>query len=503
MTVAASDQVFRFSGFTLDLDKGTLKRADDPLFLRPKAFALLTHLARNVGRIVPKAELMDTVWPGVFVTEDSLTLSIREIRKALGDELVRTVSKRGYMLAVENEQASEAGTQPIVAVLRFRNETGDPSDEAIVDGFAEDLINGLARFGTVTVLARNSSFSFDSYVRSEWPQIRSRIGADFLVEGSLRRQSDRIWVAVNLVDAANSSQIWGERYQAEGAGLFGIEQDVVSEIVSRLATRLDRAGLQRASRKPVTSLGVWELVLRGLALFRDPAHDRLAEAEAIFEAAIAKDPGYGLAYAYLGLSRALAGEFAGTSEAVLRDARDLADKGAALAPDQAACRRIQSMVRLYLREHQAAEHYLKTALQLNPHDAEIIENMGFLHIMRGRPLDALNCLAQAIRVNPLELHWYQYDRAMALYLLGEYRQAAEALQHATRPAPWIRTRLAACYAQLGELDEARRQASLINEDDPGFLPLDYVTRVIPFEHAADAEHLAEGVRLALGHKSTA
>ena len=275
MAVSATDQVFQFGGFTLDLGKGTLSRADQPAFLRPKAYALLTHLARHIGRVVPKSELMDTVWPGVFVTEDSLTQSVREIRKVLGEELVRTVSKRGYMLVPEIEPVPEPGAQPIVAVLKFRNDDADPANEAIVDGFAEDIINGLARFGTVTVLARNSSFSFVSHSPAEWPAIRARIGADYLVEGSVRRQADRIICAVNLVDAANATQLWGDRYQAEDTGLFAIQQDIVEEIVGRLVVRVNNAGLQRASRRPVTSLAAYELVLRGVALLRDPAQSDL------------------------------------------------------------------------------------------------------------------------------------------------------------------------------------------------------------------------------------
>ena len=105
MQTETADQVFTFGGFTLDLRKGLLHRDDEPAFLRPKAHALLTHLARNIGRVVPKSELMDSVWPGIYVTEDSLTQSIREIRKVLGDdkqELIRTISRRGYMLAVSS-----------------------------------------------------------------------------------------------------------------------------------------------------------------------------------------------------------------------------------------------------------------------------------------------------------------------------------------------------------------------------------------------------------------
>jgi TolB-like protein len=498
MKAGTSDQVFRFGGFTLDLDRGTLTHADRSLFLRPKAYALLTHLARNTGRVVPKAELMDTVWPGVFVTEDSLTQSIREIRKVMGDALVRTVSKRGYMLAVESEPAApEASAQPIVAVLRFRNESGIAVDEPVVDGFAEDIINGLARFGTITVLARNSSFSFASYARSEWPQIRSRIGADYLVEGSARRQDEVVIVAVNLIEAETATQLWGDHYQADADGLFGMQDDIVDEIVGRIATRVEMAGLQRAVRKPPAELSAWELAQRGATLLRDPAQSDLAAAESLCRGAIAKDPSYGLGWTYLAVARALGWEFAGVSEAVLAEARDLADKGAALSPDLAACRRVQSLVRLYLREHDAAEHYLKLALELNPNDAECVSQMGFLAVMRGRPLDGLAWSDRAIRLNPLDPRWCQYDRSLALYQLGEYGDAAKALLLATRPAPWVRTRLAACYAQLGQVDEARRQMALVRQDDASFSPLDYVRRGVPFEGASDTEHLVEGVLLAL------
>ena len=117
-----------------------------------------------MGRVVPKAELMDAVWPDIYVTEDSLTQSIREIRKAMGDSqhLIRTVSRRGYMLAGgRTEEPFElVAAHPIIAVLRFRNEGGDPSREPIVDGFAEDVLTGLGHFGTMTVLARNSTFQF-------------------------------------------------------------------------------------------------------------------------------------------------------------------------------------------------------------------------------------------------------------------------------------------------------------------------------------------------------
>jgi TolB-like protein/Tfp pilus assembly protein PilF len=497
MVETTPSQTFRFGGFSLDLARGILLRGDQTLFLRPKAYGILTHLARNMGRVVPKGELFDTVWPGVFVTEDSLTQSVREIRKAIGDDLVRTVPKRGYILAAEGESVPEVGSQPIVAVLRFRNE-GEAAGTMLIDGFAEDIINGIAAFGHVTVLARNSSFSFMSFERSEWPQIRARTGADYIVEGAVRRQGEDITATINLVDAANSVQLWGHRYQASRSGMFEIGQDIVEDIVGRLVVRVSTAGLEQAMRKPVPNLAAHELILRGTALLRDPAQTDIETARVLFEEAVAKDPDSGLAHIYLGLTHALVDEFGGASATVLAEARDIVNKGIALAPHLATGHRVRSLLRLYMREHEAAEHSARTALEFNRYDPECIGQMGNILVMRGRPIEAMEWLARAIRIDPIYPHWYQFDRSMTLYMLGEYRQAAEALELATRPTPWIRTRLAACYAQAGDMIAARRNIDLIQRDYPGFSPLDYARSGVPFEHAADGEHLAEGVAAAFG-----
>jgi DNA-binding response OmpR family regulator len=94
MPASFDETSFHFGGFKLDLRKGVLHKNDAPAFLRPKPMAVITHLARNMGRVVPKSELMDTVWPGIFVTEDSLTQAIREIRKALGDDKASLIRNR-------------------------------------------------------------------------------------------------------------------------------------------------------------------------------------------------------------------------------------------------------------------------------------------------------------------------------------------------------------------------------------------------------------------------
>ncbi len=117
-------------------------------------------------------------------------------------------------------------------MLRFRNESGDPPREPLVDGFAEDVITGLAHYGSVTVLARNSSFSFPSHQPAAWADVASRIGADFLVEGSVRWSGKAALVSVSLVDAKALRQLWGHRYEAHDVELFAVQRDISVQIVN-------------------------------------------------------------------------------------------------------------------------------------------------------------------------------------------------------------------------------------------------------------------------------
>jgi TolB-like protein len=501
MQTDTADQVFTFGGFTLDLRKGLLHRDDEPAFLRPKAHALLTHLAQNIGRVVPKSELMDSVWPGIYVTEDSLTQSIREIRKVLGDdkqELIRTISRRGYMLAVIAEPVADAGIQPIVAVLRFRNETGDAAQIPLVDGFAEDIINGLARFGTVTVLARNSSFSLSSESKSDWSLARARIGADYLVEGAIRRHGKSLRVSVSLVDAANLVQLWGERYDADGDEIFSIQEDILERIIGRLVTRIDDAGVSRTVQKPITSLAAYELTLRGVAMLRRDNPADTALARDFFKQAIAKDPTYGLAHAHLAFSLVMLGGYGWAPLDVLSQAQDLATKAIMLSRDQPTGHRVLSFTQMYMRDHAGAQHSLRRAIDLNPYDAESIQQMGYLLTLRGRPVEALAYFERAVRLDPIHPPWYSHDRSLALYSIGDYAGAVATIQPTPVLPPWMRTILAASYAQQGETEQARFHAAKINELDHAFSPVHYAKSGVAFEHQADFEHFAEGVFQALG-----
>ncbi|WP_095091549.1 winged helix-turn-helix domain-containing protein [Mesorhizobium sophorae] len=483
----------------LDIARGLLVRDGKPVALRCKAFDLLTYLSRNVGRVATKSELMSAVWPDVFVTEDSLTQAVRELRKALQDEsqtIIRTVAKRGYVLSLPDTPRQERSGQPSVAVLRFSNE-GAPDDSPLVDGFAEDIVNALARFGTVVVLARNSGFAFVSDSASDWRAVGDSLGATYLVRGRATTRADGMRVTVSLMTASTGEVLWSDTFSASGGQIFEMQEEIASRVVNRLVARLDDAGIKQATPKPPDSLAAYELVLRGLARLRGYGDDDNQAARDLFQAAVDKDPTYALAHSYTALADLIIGGYAEASSALLASLIDRAECAVTLAPEEPRCHRVLAQALISARRFEAAEHHLQRAFDLNPYDADTIAQMGYLLTMRGRPLEALAAIDSAIRINPIHPDWYHYDRAIAQYSAGDYKAALVSMSKVPPRTPWRLARLAGCHAQLGELNEAQRIMAEVKRIAPDYSPLEFAQTGIAFEHASDAEHLIAGVAKAL------
>ena len=261
--------------------------------------------------------------------------------------------------------------------------------------------------------------------------------------------------------------------------------------------RLGDASLARAAAKPTTSLASHEMLLRGLARFRGYGRDDNAAARDFFDQALARDPDYALAHAYRALVDLAIAGYAEAPPSVIKAAVERADLAVTLAPEEPRCHRVLSMMRLFAREHAAAEHHIRRSLELNPYDADTMAQLGYLLTMRGRPFEALAAMDDAARINPIHPDWYHYDRSVALYSIAHYQEAIDCLSRLVVWAPWRLTRLAACHAQLDNLARARELMEEIRRTAPGYAPMNFARTGIAFEHPADIDHFAEGVAKAL------
>lgn len=502
-----TDAAIEIGVFRLDAARGVLSRNGEIVPLRAKTFAFLCHLACNRGRVVTKDELLDAVWPGLHVSEDSLTQCASEIRKAMGaDAPLKTVPKRGYLLASCTAQAPVTEHAfPVVAVLPFANLGPDGSDRVLIDGMVEEITYGLARFRSIVVIARASAFAFPADARPSPGEVGSQLGAEFVVEGSAARASGRFRVTVTLLHAASGRRIWGNRFDFAEEDLFAMNREIATTIIARLVSNIDSAVLQAPA--PAASLAAFENLARGLAFLR--AYDVGANERARdhFLKAIEIDPNYALAHAYLGLAEVIIGDYGAAPRPVLEAARDRTSFAITLEPEEARCHRLMGLVHLFLKEFDASERALRHSYDINPYDADTLCQLGFVLTMRGRTEEALAWIGKAIALNPFRPFWYDSDLAHTLYLLGRYQEVISILLAAPVRTPFMELRLAAAYAMAGEIESAAAAFGCYRAAEPEG-EIETLCRLwVEFEHESDIRHFAEGVRIAeaqwLRHNSVA
>jgi TolB-like protein/Flp pilus assembly protein TadD len=467
--------------------------------LRRKAYDLLVCLAGHAGRVVSKSDLIDAVWPDVIVTEDSLTQAVREIRKALGAAgpvAIRTVAKRGYFFDPGPQQAAfepGGGEEAPIATLLFEDRTPG-NDGRYAAALCEEIINGLARFRTVPVIARATSLAPSSAYRGDRKALGRRLGARYIVDGTMERMAGTVTVSVRIVDAIDESLVWADHIQIVDPDPLALEDLIARQVISRIVSNVEYASLRLAARKPPADRKAHDLLLQGIAYLRGYGEGDNQKAHAILSQALVGDPTNGLIHSYLALATVIIGNYGLSRTDELRTALNHASTGVSLAPEEARAHRILGLVRLYFREHEAAEHHVARALELNPYDADTIAQMGYLLVLRGRAKEGIAWMDRAVRLNPLHPDWYHHDRSMALYLIGDYAGATDRLRRIPRLTSWALTRLGASQAMMGDTAGAKSTRAQLRELEPNFDPVDYASRGIVFEHQRDLEAVLAGVK---------
>lgn len=435
----------------LDPARGLLLRDGVPVRVRAKTFRLLIYLAEHPGRVVGKDELFEAVWPDVTVGDDTLTQTIRDLRVALGAEAgrLRTVPRMGYALDLPDGQAGAVTRPPRVAVLPFRTMSSDPEDSILADGLAEELTFGLGRYGQIEVVARHSAFRFRPGEHTP-DQAARALDADYFVDGTVRRIGDALTVSLSLGPAGKDTILWGEQ--------FALSPDTLAEVQAalpnRIASRLDADVEQRLGHLAATSatrdLGACGHFIAGAALLRSYGPGVNERGRAHLEQAIARDPGFGLAHAYLGLAELMQGDYGFDDPGVLDRAMAHARRGVTLAPDEARCHWVVAVIQMHMPALAAAETTLRRALQLNPHMADAMICLGQALAQRGKADEGLVWAERAFRLNPLHPSWYHGDLALILRQSGRYREAIAQLECWPKETASRQIRLAACHAALGE-----------------------------------------------------
>jgi adenylate cyclase len=396
-----------------------------------------------------------------------------------------------------SEGMIETPAIPSIAVLPFKNLSGDPDQDYFSDGITEDIITDLSKFRELFVIASNTVFTYKGK-SVKVQEVSQELGVQYVLEGSVQRSDDKVRINAQLIDGTTGRHHWAERYVRDFDDLFALQDEIVQTIVGTLAIKVDAAERNRAMRTSTENLKAYDYVLRGREFRSRVTSSANSEARRMFQRAIELDLRYSAAYVDLGWSyfdSIRYGWTASPSEA-LQNAHDLAQQALGIEESNAGAHRLLGAVYLKWTQYDLAESEFNRALEINPNDAESHDALGAVWLYTGQVQAAVEAVETALRFNP-NLHVSSlFHLALAYYLDGQYDGAIRVMEQSLGRNPDIVVHhviLAAAHAQANHPEEATRAAAEVRRLHPFFEVGSFGSA---FRDEADRKKLAEGLRKA-------
>ncbi|MBI3800572.1 MAG: tetratricopeptide repeat protein, partial [Deltaproteobacteria bacterium] len=393
--------------------------------------------------------------------------------------------------------------KPSLAVLPFVNMSGDPEQEYFSDGLTEDLTSDLSRISSLFVISRNSAFTYKGKA-VKLPEVSRELGVRYVVEGSVRKVGDQVRITAQLVDATKDQHLWSERYDRPLAEIFTLQDEIRQKIVFALRVKLTPEEQERFQRAPTNNLEAYDYYLRGLdALLRgwnEMKKELLAQARQMFEKAIELDPQYAGAYARLSWTYLLDWFYGWNRDRAqtVERAFELAQRAVALDDSLSLPHQVLGRVSVWRKQHEQAITEGERAITLDPNEAEGYVALGTTLVFAGRTEEGVGLVEKAMRLNPHYPPNYLNLLGFAYRTAGRYEEAIGPLKKALALSPNLlpaHLNLAACYAELGRLEEAQAEVAAAQKLNPR-LSLEAARQNSPYKNPADLERFLDGLRKA-------
>ena len=407
------------------------------------------------------------IWMALIMIAAALSLGLFFLgRYSAGNARSQNPALRGS--GVASSEAVTALPEKSVAVLPLLNESGDPKDEYFADGLSEELIAALAQINGLKVIGRSSSFRFKD--RHEEPKaIGEKLGVSTLLEGTVRKQDDRVRIVAELVNAADGIALWTRTFDRELKDIFAVQEEIARAVAESLKVTLLGSQDRSAQRGAPGNVEAHNAYLQGHFHFQRRNLEDYRKAVGYFDQAIRLDPDYALAYTERSEAWSFIGDLTGQHEPAWSNARSDAEKAVAIAPSLAEARAALGWVRFFI-DWKFAEGIteLKRAKELSPANPTANDLLARAILYLGRLDEAERQARHAVELDPLSVI-AQGNLARALFFAGKLdeadataRKAAE-LQPASASSHRWQTLIA---AQRGDGETALREAQL--EPDEGY-----------------------------------
>jgi adenylate cyclase len=317
--------------------------------------------------------------------------------------------------------------KPSIGVLPFENMSGDPDQQYFADGIAEDVTTALSRFGSLFVIARDSSFTYKG-TATDVTQVARELGVRYVVEGSVRKAGNRVRITAQLIDATNGKHLWADRFDGHLDDIFELQDKITEQIVVAVEPEIGAHERQLVRRKPPENLDAWELFQRGLSHFYGSSRSDHVEAVHRFEKSILADPEFALAHAQLALALCVDFTFGYVDDQAkaIASARKAAEQAVSLDPTEPMAHYARGRVHTLAEETEMAIAETQTAISINPNFAAAHYGLGFaLYYGAGQSEQALPHFDNALRLSPRDpMRWATLmNKGSVLRILGRHDEA--------------------------------------------------------------------------------
>lgn len=481
--------------------------------LRPQSMQVLHQLASYQGEVVSKSHLVETVWPGLTVTEDSVTQCIADIRKAIGDHdkrILRTIPKKGYRLTVDQATTSSDVTDPVaqkkvtarsvalvlgfcvaalliftawvghqrtapddlrIAVLPFDNETGDPRLARLGRGMSIDIAEDLASTSELGVIGSESAFEAAQMPLSEAAEW---LDANFLLSGEIEASQESLSLTARLTDGRNQQLLWSQSWTTPITDYAIMRENITQRVSASLNAHfwfgaLNLAVAEKAITKPRRSLSAYEEYLLGVSKIAWTDADYQA-AMAHFRRAVEIDPSYARAWMMIGVMLQWIGDVSPEDIRLPmhRESHAALEKAFLHAPNDAIVQTTMSVVYNEKGEADAAQRAILRGVELAPNNPDVLAAAAWQALPSGLEGDApLRWARRAVELNPKAPPWHRLGVGIAAFLAEDYQASIDAMEDAP-PHHKKFAFLAASHIMKGDVDRANEVAAILKEKFPDY-----------------------------------
>ena len=362
--------------------------------------------------------------------------------------------------------------KPSIAVLPFKNFSGDPAQDYLADGLTEEIITTLSKVPNLFVIARNSTFTYKAKPVAA-KQVAEDLGVRYVLEGSILRARDRVRINAQLIDALEGHHIWAERYDREFDDIFALQDDVTQKIMVALQVELTEGEELRLLHARSASPEAFEYMQKSRAHFNRYTKEDNAIARRLATKAAEISPDYPEAWTWIGWHHLTDYRFNWTADRQesFKLAQEFAERGYQLDPEVAVANRLLGALNLMQGNFDEAIAYGRKALDLAPSDAQTVAGLGWVLSYAGHPEEAIPLLKRAMRLSPYYPAWMAATLGLAYMMTGDYSNAIIAHEELIKRqtlTQFAYARLAAIHAVQGDDQAARRYVAELLKINPGF-----------------------------------